>query len=437
MANNRFGEEVEEYLSVKNKPTRLVYSSAFELFKEFYESKHGVGKSFSSYLDRIFEELKKPRREQRRIAEIELVDFINYLKQKGKSNNTIRAYFAAVQNFLKFKGVMVSASFISNLPPALEKRINRKHEWTIEQIKTFIDLAPSYREKAIIAGLFQSGLGINELVNLNYGDIQEEYEKRIVPICLRLVRQKTNVPFKTFFGADTINYLRLYFETRKNLTPETPLFTTAGSNTKRLTTGAIQQRFSEIASDLPFLKEKDMAGYNPCRPHSLRAAFKSQLTNIISDDLIEFWMGHALGGVKDAYLNMPTEKLRELYMDAEKHLAIERTSRALKEKIELSPDTENKIMKRVEEITQQLFEKWIQDSETGKKLLETWRRQQEDADREAREELPKAREEFIKRQRREAKPKHREEQSRQASREPSFHELIYPRNSLEDKRSEI
>ena len=59
----------------------------------------------------------------------------------------------------------------------------------------------------------------------------------------------------------------------------------------------------------------------------MRAAFRSQLTNKVSDELIEFWMGHAIGTVARAYLNMPTEELRELYMDAEKYLAIEKTSR--------------------------------------------------------------------------------------------------------------
>jgi len=188
---------------------------------------------------------------------------------------------------------------------------------------------------------------VNELVNLSYGDVEEEYEKGVVPICLKLIRQKTGVPFKTFFGCDALKYLRLYLQTRKNLISESPLFTKWGSE-ERITTAAIQQKFSEIAKDLPFIKKKDLVGFNPARPHSLRAAFKSKLTNKISDDLIEFWMGHTLGGVKDAYLNMPTEELRELYMDAEKYLAIEETSREEltkleKGRLEISAEIEHKV----------------------------------------------------------------------------------------------
>jgi len=221
---------------------------------------------------------------------------------------------------------VVSSVFIGNLPPATEKKINHKHEWTIEQLKEFVNLAPNYRDKAIITCMFQSGLAVNEITELNYGDIQEEFEEGTLPICLKLVRQKTGVEFKTFFGRDAVKYLRLYLQTRKELTSESPLFTKWGSE-GRITTGAIQQRFSEITEELSFIKEQNKEGFNPCRPHSLRAAFKSKLINKISDELIEFWMGHTLGGVKDAYLNMPTEELRELYMDAEKYLAIEKASR--------------------------------------------------------------------------------------------------------------
>jgi len=369
ISKSRFGEEAEEYLSLKGKTTRRIYGSAFNHFLNFYGNKYGKGKGFSDYLDRIFEELKKERRQQRRIAEIELVDFIDYLKQLEKSNNTIRIYFAAVQNFLKYKGIIVSSSFIGNLPPPVEKPINHKHEWTIEQIKKFVDSAPTYRDKAIAVCLFQSGLGVNELTQLNYEHIQDEFEKGILPICLKLVRQKTSVEFKTFFGADAVKYLRLYLETRKNLTPKTPLFTKWQSE-ERITPAAISQKFSEIAKDLPFIKKKDLEGFNPVRPHSLRAAFKSQLINIISDELIEFWMGHALGSTKDAYLNMPTKKLRSLYMDAEKHLVIEKTSQD--EGLKVSADVEQKIKNleskiewwqkfmetKVEEVTRKLFKEW-------------------------------------------------------------------------------
>lgn len=442
MPKSRFGEEVDEYLSLKGKATRASYGSAFSLFLQYYQNKYGKGKGFGDYLDRIFAEFRKPPREQRRVAEIELVDFINFLKQWGKSNNTIRLYFAAVQNFLKYKQITVSAVFIGNLPPPTEKPINHKHEWTVEEIKSFVDSAPTYRDKAIIVCLFQSGLGGNEFVGLNYGDIEEEYEKGIVPICLKqLVRKKTGVPFKTFFGRDAVKYLRLYLQTRKNLTPETPLFTKWGSE-ERITTGAIQQKFSEIAHDLSFIKKKEMEGFNPCRPHSLRAAFHSKLVNKVSDELINFWMGHELGSTKDAYLNMPTEELRDLYMDAEKYLAVEKTSRdelteLEKRKFKISTEIEQKIKgleTTVSALQKELGEKTIMFEGLQKKV-EVWDRAIQKITALSIEEFVELEEDLPKEKKTETKPEpkvetkklepKKEEPKPSPKKELSFHELIY------------
>ncbi len=339
--------EVEEYLTLKSVSTRRSYRAGFRAFMTFYEKKYGVSNAFSHFLDRIFEEMRKPPREQKKVIETELADYINFLKLEGKSNNSIRVYIAAIQNFLKYKHVMVSTRFIGNMPPPVEKRINGKHEWRIEQIKMFVDKATSYRDKAIILCMFQSGLAIKEICRLNYGDIQVEFEKGILPICLKLVRKNTGVEFKTFFGRDTVNYLRLYLATRKDLKPSSSLFTKERARGKetRITPGAIIQSFSQIAKELPFIKQN--GGYNPARPHSLRAGFNSQLIGKIDEVLREFWMGHAIGGVARAYLNMPTDELRKLYMTAEEYLKIEKTSREeLEEQVKLAkvpPEVEEKI----------------------------------------------------------------------------------------------
>jgi integrase len=300
-------------------------ASAFRSFLNFYHKKYGINTVFNHFLDRVYEEFKKPMREQKRIAEIELSEFVEYLKDEGKSNNSIRLYFTAIQNFLKYEQVTVSMSFIGNMPHQVEKKINGKHEWKIGQIKEFVDAAQSYRDKAIILCMFQSGLAVNGICEPNYGDIQEEFEKAVLPLCLHLVRKKTGVEFKTFFGRDAVKYLRLYLATRKDLKPKSPLFTKqrVQGGEARITTSAIQS-FSEIAKDLPFIEQND--GFNPARSHSLRAAFNSRLIGKIDETLREFWMGHAIGAVSRAYLNMPTEELRRLYMTAEGLLKIERSS---------------------------------------------------------------------------------------------------------------
>ena len=325
MTKARFESEVEQYLNLKEKNTAGAYASAFRKFLDFYKAKYGEDKGFGHWLDRIFGELKKPPREQDRLAENDVKGFVDYLQAKGKSNNSVRLYVAAVQNFLKYKQIVLSTSFFK-IPAPNEMKENGKHEWHKIQIKQFIDAASSYRDKAIILCMFQSGLAVNEICILNYSDVQEELESGILPICLKLVRQKTDVSFKTFFGRDAVKYLKLYLETRGKLAPTDPLFVKERDRGEaRLTPIIIQQTFNEIAKKLDFIKQK--GGYNPARPHSLRAAFESQLINKIDVILRNFWMGHAIGGVAKAYLSMPTEEMRQLYMTAEEYLKIERSSR--------------------------------------------------------------------------------------------------------------
>jgi len=58
-------------------------------------------------------------------------------------------------------------------------------------------------------------------------------------------------------------------------------------------------------------------------------------------------MGHTIGGVARAYLSMPTEGLRKLYMSAEEFLKIEKTSRdeldEQAQEVKLPPEVVEKI----------------------------------------------------------------------------------------------
>jgi integrase len=401
----KFEPEVEEYLALKSKRTAQIYSSGLGKFLIFYQSKYGKDADFSHFLDRLFEEFKKPPRERSRVAEIEISQFIDYLRDQKLSNNSIRLYFAAVQNFLKYKQITVSMSFV-NVPPPVEKRENGKHEWHIEQIKQFADAASNYRDKAIILCMFQSGLAVNEICALNYGDLQDEFERGVLPLCLKLVRQKTQVEFKTFFGRDAVKYLKLYLATRKDLKPKSPLFTKerARGGETRITPSVIQQSFSEIAKNVDFIKLKDDA-YNPARPHSLRAAFNSQLIGKIDETLREFWMGHSIGGVAKSYLNMPTEDLRKLYMSAEEFLKIERSSREEMDETAKSKDMATMILEgKVKELEQRVkmhenifkqmtemsfeeFAKWMQDKNRWE-----WQQATEHEHREWKEQLKQTKE---------------------------------------------
>ncbi|MGA2681910.1 MAG: site-specific integrase [Candidatus Bathyarchaeia archaeon] len=390
---DKFEDEIERFLILKGKATGQVYASGYTKFLTFYQHKYGKDANFGHFFKRIYDDLKKPIDQQENLVDIELTDYINWLKQQKTrkkeplSANVIRLYFASMQNLLKWKHIPISSSFIK-VPAANGKKENGKHKWKIEQVKQFVDAASSYRDKAIALCIFQSGLGVNEICELNFGDVQDQLEAGVLPISLELIRKKTDVHFKSFFGRDAVKYLKMYLETRGKLSPVDPLFAKERDRGDgwRITPEIIEQSFSEIAKKLPFIKQQKDA-YNAARPHSFRAGFNSRLINKVDENLREFWMGHVVPAVAKAYLEMPDEEMCELYMTAEQYLKIEKTSReemteAAKGKSFLSDVLESDVkaykakvesleqrVKMHEEIFMKMtdmsfeeFAKWMQDS---------------------------------------------------------------------------
>ncbi|MEM2170072.1 MAG: hypothetical protein QW186_09790 [Candidatus Bathyarchaeia archaeon] len=136
--------------------------------------------------------------------------------------------------------------------------------------------------KSIAASIVQSGLSLSDLLSLKYGDVKEEFEKGITPICLSLTRKKTGIFFITFLGIWSIKLLRDYLANRK-LSEETPIH--------EVSSRAVHAYFCKTAQKFA----GNFKGRNPYSPHSLRAAFRTFLSVRKVDPLyIEFWMGHLI-----------------------------------------------------------------------------------------------------------------------------------------------
>jgi integrase/recombinase XerD len=347
-------DEIREWLRTKTKSTAQAYNRRLNLFMRWYKSKFGEDVDIGHFLDRLDENQKLPRRERNKLAELVISDYIDYLVEEEKlAPHTIRNNFVALQNFLDYKGYSVSMRWIGKMPKAEGKEGNSKHRWTLEQIREFFGKADNYRDKAIILTMFQSGLAVNEICKLNYGHVSRELNKGELPLIIEMVRDKNSKRFRTCLGADAVKYLKLYLETRQNLTEESPLFTverSRGSKDDRITKGAIQMRFREIAEGLSYIDLND-GEMNPARPHSMRSAFRSRLTGKMEEDLIEHLMGHTIPETKRAYINMPDEELRELYANFEHLLSIETTSKQVEAGLDRkTSEIEEKNLEKIEDL---------------------------------------------------------------------------------------
>lgn len=314
-------EQVENYLKAKTKSTAATYRGNLKRFRKFLDQ------PIIEFITRVDEQrtVNKglPPEDRRRYFEETINDFISWMQNLGYANNPIRGSLTALQNLFKYYEVPISYIFVK-MPPPIARKSNGKHKWTIDDIKKFVSGAGNYRDKAIIMTMFQSGMAVNEISNLTYGDISRGLESGELPILIDIVREKNSNPFKTLIGADAVKYLKLYLGTRGELEKRDPLFAKQVGSNDRVSGDTIQWMFRELA-DKVFGYDKEQM--NPYRPHSLRAAFRSRLTGKTDGDLIKFWMGDNLGPKAGAYLNLPDEEHRELYSAVEMRLSIEITSK--------------------------------------------------------------------------------------------------------------
>jgi integrase len=284
-----------EFLSALKLGTRHVYERGLAKFQEFLA---GQGLDVAGFLSLVEEDLRKSRLEKTRVARKTLNAFIAYLQGEGFAPKTVNAYVGAVQSLAKYYDIPLSTRYV-NRPPA--KAIHKKHPWTMEEIGKFIHLMDNIQYKCVAAAIVQSGLSISDLLGLKYGDIREEFEKGVAPLCLDLSRKKTNVPFLTFIGDWALSFLRLHLAD-KRMQDDTPTFT--------VTRRAVDSYFARVGVKFG----GGFSGRNPYSPHSLRAAFRTILSDHKVDPLyIEFWMGHKVPEQQIVYVSKSREGWRETY----------------------------------------------------------------------------------------------------------------------------
>jgi len=183
--------------------------------------------------------------------------------------------------------------------------LSSKFPWTLDHVAEFIGLIRKLEMRSIAVTLFQSGLSVSDALSLTYEDIKYEYEEGISPLCFDLARIKTDVPFMTFIGEWGVSLLRKHLGGRR-LRLEAPLYSVSHR--------AIDHYFQRLGRRWM----RSYKGQNPCRPHSLRAAFRTLLGDAKMDrDVVKFFMGQRLPEQDRVYHSRSRDGWRDLYRQYE------------------------------------------------------------------------------------------------------------------------
>lgn len=291
-------EDGLEFLNAFEESTRKTYRSALVKFLLFYKQA-SYGDSLADFLDRIEEDSKKPRRQRSRIARNVLREFVNWLNDKDYAPKTVRTYISSVQSLCSYYGITISTKY-ANLPSS--HPISKKHPWTLEEVGNFINSMRNTELRAIASMIFQSGIGLGDIISISYGDLKREYENDIRPLCFDFSRKKTDVLFMTFIGNWAIDALKDYLGNRPRLGESDTLFS--------LSERTIEWKFAKLARQ----QIGEYKGSNPMRPHSLRSAFRTILGDAgLNETYIEFFMGHRLPEQRKVYISKSREGWREIY----------------------------------------------------------------------------------------------------------------------------
>jgi integrase len=257
-------------------------------------------------------------------------------------------YTAAVRSFYATYDLTIKLKGRRRIPRA--KVQNKRMIVAAEQVKVLYDHARTPRDRAIILTNFQSGLDASTLCSMKYGDIAEGLAKNEHPLKAELQRPKTGTDFYTFLGRDTVQALKAYLADMKQrgveFTHSTPLFLQNKAKVGMITDN-VQDMMREVAIRAGFIDEKNNGhDFNPLGPHALRESFGSIMTNSgVPDTVVDFWLGHEIGEMSQAYKSVQFDSLKKMYLDREKLLSISAQKvdvEEIREKLRAEVDQQNK-----------------------------------------------------------------------------------------------
>ena len=291
-----FNDQATEFIiAQKRTSTKQTYSAAFDLFRRFYQPQGTI----RDFLVRIEIDHNQPSfLDQKRVAINTMNDFVAYMKKdtdlKAKS---IRTYAGAVQSLVKYflpKDVKISTRY-ADLPSPNASR--KKAPWTLERVSQFAALMNQRIYKALVATFFQSGISISDVQAFTYRDIKEEHEAGTVPLCLDMIRIKTDSPYMTFIGRTGVTLLQEYLATRGSLELDAPLFP--------ISISAVERYFNRRAKKLPGYDGSLQYG-----PASLRTGFRTLMRRAgCPEEFVDFWTGRRA----EIYKIMPRSAWRAEY----------------------------------------------------------------------------------------------------------------------------
>jgi len=297
-------------------------------------------------------------------------NYVDSLALKERSIRYVNMCLAYLKTFFKvngFKGDRALEVERHYQPSRYRKR--GEYIPTSNEIHDMSLAAGSLRNKALILGLYTSGLRNSTIRAVLFKDVKEELDNDLknikMPVYSEMKRIdsgacKGNIPYYSFFSKEATRAVRVYLSDRErtqgNIGFDEPLFCADSSNMtieRKRHTLVLKKSLEALVKNAA--RKAGIVNWKDVYPHCLREAFEGALRNSgvdIKDQ--EFLMGHILPGVQDTYYDKTkTKYLRGKYKQViffpERGFSEEQRKRQILDTVKLLGYSDDKI-KRVEEV---------------------------------------------------------------------------------------
>lgn len=319
---DRFLESV--YVISHSKKTVKTYKTALNNMRRFLSSQYSIDE---------FELVSKIKADEMDIYET-IREFVIYLDKIGVGAKGVRAYLSGVKGYLRYCGIRINSDDFKQTVKIPKVVRTREIPLTKETILRILHNANAKLQTAILVAA-SSGLRIGELAQLTLSDI--DFDSKPTKLTVRGNTTKTRQARETFITAEATNalqdYLARYFgwssgksnvhladkhffgpTTNKGRASKEPGFNAESAKL------SLQKSLRNHVGKIPDLDLYMENGFKMIHFHAFRKYFRTNLGNASGRDFAEALMGH--GFYMDTYYQLPEEKKRQMYLEAEHHLTI-------------------------------------------------------------------------------------------------------------------
>jgi len=260
-----------------------------------------------------------------------LREYVICLDKIGIGPSTIRPHISAIKGYFRYLGIRVNSDdckFIVKIPKQIK---TREIPLTREMILRVLHNSNPKLQTAILVAV-STGMRIGELVELRVQDV--DFGFKPTKVYIRAEITKTRQYRETFLTEEATlalkDYLKRFFGWKEDSSNEhlneKHIF---GPVIKPKKSGkfcafsaqyTLQMALLGLIKKIPELSVNNENGRKAIHFHAFRKFFRTTVGNVCGRDYAEALMGH--GFYMDTYYQLPEDKQRKMYLDAEPYLTI-------------------------------------------------------------------------------------------------------------------